>query len=101
MLSLLIEAPWIALVPAIVLAIGAALLHSRTAWIAATLWAGYFAYESAMNLRWLCSGECNIRIDLLAIYPMLALITLVAAVQLFVHRRRVGRTSVAPLTLGR
>ena len=31
-----------------------------------------------MKQRWLCTGECNIRIDLLIIYPVL-LVGLVAA----------------------
>lgn len=35
------------------------------------VWQLYFAYETGMQQRWLCSGECNIRIDLLLIYPVL------------------------------
>jgi hypothetical protein len=41
-------------------------------------WLLYSLYEFSMKQRWLCSGECNIRIDLLLIYPVL-LIGLVAA----------------------
>ncbi len=40
--------------------------------------AGYVPYEYAMKLRILCSGECNIRVDLLLIYPVLAVSSLVA-----------------------
>jgi len=32
-----------------------------------------------MRLRWLCTGECNIRVDLLLIYPVLLVISGVAA----------------------
>jgi hypothetical protein len=31
-----------------------------------------------MKLRILCSGECDIRIDLLAFYPFLAVLSLIA-----------------------
>jgi formate hydrogenlyase subunit 3/multisubunit Na+/H+ antiporter MnhD subunit len=44
---------------------------------AGVLWLLYAVYELGMKQRWLCSGECNIRIDLLVIYPVLlvALVT--------------------------
>jgi hypothetical protein len=35
-----------------------------------------------MPQRWLCSGECNIRIDLLAIYPGLLIAVVTAGVSL-------------------
>lgn len=44
------------------------------------LWAVYTAYEYAMKLRILCSGECNIRIDLLLIYPLLIVTSIIAVV---------------------
>ena len=56
--------------------------------IAAILWALYAVYESLMKVRVLCSGECNIRIDLLALYPLLAIVSLVALVELAVRRRK-------------
>jgi hypothetical protein len=37
----------------------------------ALLWLAYAIYEYLMYARVLCSGECNIRIDLLVIYPVL------------------------------
>jgi hypothetical protein len=43
--------------------------------VAATLWAAYGYYEYLMHTRVLCTGECNIRIDLLLIYPLLLLIS--------------------------
>jgi hypothetical protein len=97
MLGLIIDSPWLALLPAGLLVAGALVLRSRTAWISGALWAIYCAYEFGMKTRLLCSGECNIRVDLLVIYPLLALATLVAAVQLFVHWRamRNGRSTAA------
>ena len=37
------------------------------------LWVLYSVYETGMQQRWLCTGECNIRVDLLLIYPILLL----------------------------
>lgn len=36
----------------------------------ASLWLVYAAYEWLMATRVLCSGECNIRVDLLLIAPL-------------------------------
>lgn len=79
-MSLLIEWPLLAVVPAIVL-LGLCRLSRRrlTLW-AAGAWLVYAPYELAMRWRWLCSGECNIRVDLLLIYPVLALLTLIGIV---------------------
>lgn len=60
-----------------------------TAAAAAAAWLGYSAYETGMRLRWLCTGECNIRLDLLAIYPVLVVLSLVALIAL--ARRRLAR----------
>ena len=50
----------------------------------AVAWAGYLAYESLYIPR-NCTGECNIRVDLLVIYPYLALLTL-SAIAYFARR---------------
>jgi formate hydrogenlyase subunit 3/multisubunit Na+/H+ antiporter MnhD subunit len=47
------------------------------------VWLLYFAYETGMQQRWLCSGECNIRVDLLLIYPVLLILLVAALVSLF------------------
>lgn len=44
-------------------------------------WGVYAAYESLMLTRVLCSGECNIRVDLLLIYPFLLVVSIAAIVQ--------------------
>jgi len=52
------------------------------------LWLIYSVYEFGMYLRILCSGECNIRIDLLLIYPMLLFTSLSALIVFsFVKRK--------------
>ena len=61
-------------------------MRRRTAVGAGILWLLYAAYETGMRQRWLCSGECNIRVDLLLIYPLL-LLALVAAVVSLLRRR--------------
>jgi hypothetical protein len=53
------------------------------------VWLLYALYETGMQQRWLCSGECNIRVDLLVIYPALLIGLLVAALSLL-RKRSVG-----------
>ncbi len=79
-MALLIAYPWAAALFAV--ACGALWLwrRSRIAAAAAVAWGGYGVYEYLMYARVLCSGECNIRVDLLLIYPALALVTLAALV---------------------
>jgi hypothetical protein len=45
--------------------------RGRGSGVAAVSWILYAVYELLMKVRVLCSGECNIRVDLLAIYPFL------------------------------
>ena len=59
--------------------------------VAAPLWLAYSLYETAMRMRWLCTGECNIRVDLLLIYPILLGFSVVALIALIRWRRAPGR----------
>ena len=74
--------------PLLALAIGAVLLglgrrtHRRVVVGVGFAWLLYGVYEFGMRQRWLCSGECNIRVDLLVIYPVLALGLVAAAISL-------------------
>lgn len=43
-----------------------------------------------MQQRWLCSGECNIRVDLVLIYPLLLIISAAAVYGLPRGRRGVA-----------
>ena len=86
-MAYMIDQPLLGLVP-VVLLLGLYLLSkSRFVLIVALLWAGYVPYEYGMKLRILCSGECNIRVDLLLIYPALAILSVVALIVSFVSRR--------------
>jgi hypothetical protein len=80
LLGVFIAWPWLALVPA---ALFLALYHvsqRRLAAGVAVAWLLYALYEYAMHRRWLCTGECNIRVDLLLLYPILIVISAAAAV---------------------
>ena len=85
-----IKWPLGALVPAVLL--GAAYFTNRKRFILVTalLWLGYAVYESLMKARILCSGECNIRVDLLLISPLLWILTIVAVVNFFRRNRPDG-----------
>ena len=41
-----------------------------------------------MKLRVLCSGECNIRVDLLVLYPALFLVSLAAIVEFLLRSKK-------------
>lgn len=76
----LIERPALALLPALLLLALYAASRKTIVLIAGLAWLGYCLYETGMKLRILCGGECNIRIDLLAIYPLLIGLSLLAAI---------------------
>ena len=60
----------------------------------AIFWALYAGYEFMMFKRVWCTGECNIRVDLLLIFPLLVGRTLWVggtAVAGWLRRRRQGR----------
>jgi hypothetical protein len=90
-MSILIEHPWLAVVPAILFFVLFRTSHRRMVLLVALLWLAYPPYEYAMKLRILCSGECNIRIDLLLIYPALILSSLVRLVFALACRKKVGQ----------
>jgi hypothetical protein len=87
LMAIFIQYPWLAAIIGMIL-VGLGKWRRRpTATVAGGIWLLYAAYESAMRLRWLCSGECNIRVDLLLIYPFLLVTTLVGIVSLLRARR--------------
>ena len=49
--------------------------------LAAIAWCVYVGYEYLMLTRLLCTGECDIRVDLLLIYPVLLILSIIAVVQ--------------------
>lgn len=77
-MAVFIEYPMLAAAVGVVLVGAGRHTHRRAAVAVGVVWLLYALYELGMKQRWLCSGECNIRIDLFVIYPAL-LIGLVAA----------------------
>jgi hypothetical protein len=88
-LGLFIARPWLALLPALAFAATGLRTRRAVAWIAAAAWLLYAGYEAAMARRVLCSGECNIRVDLLLLYPLLAALSLAAAIGVLRTRRSI------------
>ncbi len=88
-IEVLIEYPFLALGPAAVLFFLFLVSKNRFILITAITWFAYLPYEYAMKFRILCSGECNIRIDLLLIYPVLIIASLVSMVLAFRRRKNI------------
>jgi hypothetical protein len=81
-MAIFVEHPILAAVIGIVLLGLGRSTRRRTAVGIGVVWLLYALYETGMQRRWLCSGECNIRIDLLVIYPVLLVSLVVAGVSL-------------------
>jgi hypothetical protein len=79
-MGVLIERPGLALLPALLFLALYFSTRKVVVLVAGLTWLGYCLYETGMKQRILCGGECNIRIDLIAIYPMLIGISLIAAI---------------------
>jgi hypothetical protein len=90
-LGAFIEWPFLALAPAAIFAAGYVQCRRSMVLVAALAWFAYFAYERAMKLRILCSGECNIRVDLLLFYPLLVLVSVLSVVAWRRARREASR----------
>ncbi len=81
-LSVFILYPWLA---AVVGVLFVTLGWKARRWGVVTtgaMWLLYAAYETGMQQRWLCTGECNIRVDLLLIFPVLLISSIFAALSL-------------------
>ena len=91
LLGIFIGWPALALVPAAVFGYFYIRGRRRVVLVTALLWLAYFPYELGMKLRILCSGECNIRVDLLLLYPVLLLLTVVSIVVIVRGRSRTSR----------
>ena len=63
-------------------------IRAPGALVAGIAWLLYAAYEFLMYARVLCSGECNIRVDLLLLWPVLLGISLAVPIRYLVRRLR-------------
>jgi hypothetical protein len=85
-MAIFIAYPLLAAAVGIVLLVLGRRTRRGTAVTAGVVWLLYALYETGMQKRWLCSGECNIRVDLLLLYPLL-LLSLIAGIVSLVRRR--------------
>ena len=87
-LGVFIQRPGLALLPGAALMI--AFLYTRriSVLITALSWLAYVPYEYAMQLRILCSGDCDIRVDLLLLYPLLFCLSLYSIVVIVMYAWR-------------
>ncbi len=85
---LLVNHPTLIVVPIVLIAALAVWSHSRTAWAATIAWNLYLIYELGMKAGEFCSGDaCMKRTPLYVVYPLLAILSLLAVVQGYVHLR--------------
>lgn len=87
-MGVLIASPLLALAPAALFLVLFAASRGRLVLVTGLLWLAYMPYEYGMKFRILCSGECNIRVDLLLLYPLLIGLSLVALVVFMGWMRR-------------
>jgi hypothetical protein len=74
--------------PIVVFAALALWSRSVTAWVATAGWTLYLIYELGMKAEEFCSGTaCLKRTPLYVAYPLLAILSLVAVVQVYVRIR--------------
>jgi hypothetical protein len=73
---------------------------STTAGLAAAAWNLYLIYELGMKAGEFCDGTaCLKRTPLYVVYPVLAILSLTALVQVYVHVRDRRRRQRLPLTM--
>ena len=82
--------PALALIPVALFALAWLASRSRATLVMAGLWLIYALLEFGNKARITCSGECNIRVDLLVIASGLALGSVLAL--FFIGRRLVARS---------
>ncbi|GGZ72316.1 hypothetical protein GCM10008101_28400 [Lysobacter xinjiangensis] len=91
LLGIFIAHPWLALIVAGLFILLWWRIRSKLALAGAAVWASYAGYEYLMFARVLCTGECNIRVDLLFLYPLLLLMSAVAVIHGIILARKAKR----------
>ena len=79
-MAILIGQPWLAALPGTGRPALWAASRRRLVLVAAIAWLLYVPYEHGMKWRVLCSGESDIRVDLLVLYPALAVLALLGLI---------------------
>jgi hypothetical protein len=78
-----IEDPYLNFIPAVIFGVVTYRKRQPVVGLTALLWFLYGVYEVSIKLRITCSGECNIRVDLLFIYPVLIAFTIISIIKAF------------------
>ena len=86
MMTVLISHPWIAALVGLAFLAGWHRLRRRSLLVVGVLWI-HAAYEVALPYLSACGDDCNIRVDLLLIYPILLVAAIVAIVAALRARR--------------
>lgn len=79
--DIFIPHPYLALIPAIIFGFIYFKNKNKVVLWSAISWTLYGIYEELNLLRITCTGECNIRIDLFLIYPILIIISVFAIIK--------------------
>jgi hypothetical protein len=87
-MGIFIEHPLLAAVIGILLVALGRIVHRGVATAVGAMWFMYSLWEFGIEQRWLCSGDCAIRVDLLLIYPVLWLGSVAAVASLIMKPRR-------------
>jgi hypothetical protein len=74
--------PLFAVIVGLLIAACFRLTRNRLVLVTGVLWISYGVYEYLIQIRVLCSGECNIRVDLLLIYPILLVYTIASTIRI-------------------
>jgi hypothetical protein len=82
-LGIFIEEPYLGFIQAMIFGVVFFRKRQYAVGITALLWLLYAIYEISIKLRIACSGECNIRVDLLLIYPVLIALTIFSILKAF------------------
>ena len=81
--------PWLAAIPGVLLIVAGNSKDRFGVMACGLLWFFYGMYEH--NVQATCTGECNIRFDLVLIYPVLGILTIGSIVSVLrVDKRRPG-----------
>jgi hypothetical protein len=85
---LFVDHPTLIVVPIVFFAALALWSRSRTAWLATVAWNAYLVYELGMKAGEFCTGDdCVRRTPLYFAYPLLAFLSMVALIQVYVRIR--------------
>lgn len=93
-MAIFIEHPVLAAVIGLLLIELGRWVHRGLVVTVGVVWLMYSLWEFAIKQRWLCRGDCDIRADLILIYPVLllgsvaALVSLLIKLSLFIKQRR-------------